>query len=241
MDILVKTDPDTLSKRYEHIFFSGMTLLLLVTFFIGFASSYYLAGITNAPLPGKIIHIHAIVFTIWMLLLVAQVSLTFINKVKFHRQLGIISFCYIFLMIPTGLMASVDTLKRTIAPGIDELLFMINITMLLAFTSFMAAAYKMKQNPAAHKRLILIANIALIFAGLIRWPFNLFFHNIPFAARASYLFLLPLVLYDLWSMRKIHRVTLWSSILLIFVFELRFMIAKTAVWMDFVAWIKLHF
>ncbi len=241
MNILVKTDSDTLRKRYEHFFFSGMTLLLLATFFIGFASSYYLAGITNAPLPDKTIHVHAIVFTIWMLLFVAQVSLTFINKVNIHRQLGIISFCFTFLMIPSGLMASVDTLKRTIAPGIDELLFMINITMLLGFTSFMAAAYRMKNNPAAHKRLILIANIALVFAGLIRWPFNLLFHNIPIAARASYLFLLPLVLYDLWSMRKIHRVTLWSSILLIFVFELRFMIAKTIVWLDFVAWIKLHF
>lgn len=241
MNLLVKTDSDTLRKRYEHFFFSGMTLLLLATFFIGFASSYYLAGITNAPLPDKTIHVHAIVFTIWMLLFVAQVSLTFINKVNIHRQLGIISFCFTFLMIPSGLMASVDTLKRTIAPGIDELLFMINITMLLSFTSFMAAAYRMKSNPAAHKRLILIANIALVFAGLIRWPFNLLFHNIPIAARASYLFLLPLVLFDLWSMRKIHRVTLWSSILLIFVFELRFMIAKTIVWLDFVAWIKLHF
>lgn len=176
-----------------------------------------------------------------MLLFAAQVSLTFINKVNIHRQLGIISFCFTFLMIPTGLMASVDTLKRTIAPGIDELLFMINITMLLGFTSFMAAAYSMKSNPAAHKRLILIANIALVFAGLIRWPFDLLFHNIPIAARASYLFLLPLVLYDFWSMRKIHRVTLWSGILLIFVFELRFLIAKTIVWLDFVAWIKLHF
>ncbi len=241
MDILSRTDSVSHKQRYDKFFFSAMALLLLATFFIGFASSYYLAGMTNAPLPDKIIHIHAVVYTIWMLLFVAQVSLIFINKVNLHRRLGIISFVFTFAMIVTGLMASVDTLKRTIAPGVDELLFMINITMLLGFASFIAAAYRMRNTPDAHKRLILMANIALVFAGLIRWPVDLLFHNIPFAARASYLFLLPLMLYDLWSLRKIHRVTLWSGILLILVFELRFVVANTMAWLDFVEWIKFHF
>lgn len=241
MDILLKADSDKHKQRYDRFFFSAMAMLLLVTFFIGFASSYYLAGMTNAPLPGKTIHIHAIVFTIWILLFVTQVSLVFINKVNLHRQLGIISFVFTFVMIATGLMASVDALKRTIAPGVDELLFMINITMTLGFASFIAAAYRMRNLPATHKRLILMANIALVFAGLIRWPVDLLFHNIPFAARASYFFLLPIVLYDLWSIRKIHRATLWSSILLILVFELRFIVAQTIAWHNFVAWIKLPF
>lgn len=240
MDIALKTDCNTRKQRYEHFFFSGMAFLLLATFFTGFASSYYLAGMTRAPLPDKTIHIHAIIFTIWLLLFVAQVSLAFINKFHLHRQLGIVSFVFTFAMIVTGLMASVDALKRTIAPGVDELLFMINITMTLGFASFVAAAYRMRNTPAAHKRLILMANIALVFAGLIRWPVDALFHNIPFAARASYLFLLPIALYDLWSIRKIHRVTLWSSILLVLVFELRFVVAKTIAWHHFVAWIKLH-
>jgi hypothetical protein len=241
MDILSKTDSRTHKRSYDHFFFSVMALLLLAKFFTGFASSYYLAGMTNAPLPDKTIHIHAIVFTTWMLLFVGQVSLTSINKVNIHRRLGIIGFVFTFAMIITGLMASVDALKRTIAPGVDELLFIINITMSLGFAAFIAAAYRMRNTPDVHKRLILMANIALVFAGLIRWPVDLLYHNIPFAARASYLFLLPLVFYDLWSMRKIHRVTLWSGILLIFVFELRFIVAKTIAWLDFVAWIKLHF
>ena len=240
MDVLLKTDADTHRQRYDHFFFSAMTLLLLLTFFIGFASSYYLAGMTNAPLPNKTIHIHAVVFTIWILLLVAQVSLAFINRVNLHRRLGVISFVFTLALIITGLMASVDALKRTIAPGVDELLFMINITMTLGFASFIAAAYKMRNTPATHKRLILMANIALVFAGLIRWPVDLLYHNIPLAARASYFFLLPIVLYDLWRIRKIHRVTLWSGIILIFVFELRFIIAKTTAWLDFVEWIKLN-
>jgi uncharacterized membrane protein len=240
MEILLKADSNKHKQRYDHYFFLAMAIILLVTFFIGFAPSYYLAGMTNAPLPDKTIHIHAIVFTIWILLYITQVSLVFINKVNLHRQLGMISFVFTFVMVTTGLMASVDALKRTIAPGVDELLFIINITMTLGFASFVAAAYKMRSTPASHKRFMLMANIALVFAGLIRWPVDLLYHNIPLAARASYLFLLPIVLYDLWSIRKIHRVTLWSGILMIVIFELRFIIAETAVWLEFVERIKLH-
>ena len=96
----------------------------------------------------------------------------------------------------------------------------------------------MRSNPPAHKRLILIADIAPMFAPLIRWPIALLYHNIPAAARASYFFLLPIVLYDLWSTRRIHCVTLWSSAFLIFVCEVGLPVANTMAWHAFAAWIR---
>ena len=38
-------------RRYDHLFFSGLALLLLASVFVGFARSYYLAGVFRAPLP----------------------------------------------------------------------------------------------------------------------------------------------------------------------------------------------
>jgi hypothetical protein len=35
----------------DHWFFSGLAILFLVSVFIGFARSYYLAGLFKAPLP----------------------------------------------------------------------------------------------------------------------------------------------------------------------------------------------
>lgn len=42
-------------RPYEHLFFAGMAVLLLATVFVGFAASYYLAGMVKASLPSRII------------------------------------------------------------------------------------------------------------------------------------------------------------------------------------------
>ena len=60
---------------YDHVFFSGMAVLILATVFAGFAPSYYFAGIFRAPLPSTIIHVHEAVFSCWILLLITQTSL----------------------------------------------------------------------------------------------------------------------------------------------------------------------
>lgn len=39
----------------ENRFFVGMSLLLLATVLVGFAKSYFLAGLIRAPLPNKLI------------------------------------------------------------------------------------------------------------------------------------------------------------------------------------------
>lgn len=56
----------------------------------------------------------------------------------------------------------------------------------------------------------------------------------------SYVFLLALVAYDLWSTHKVHRVTLWAGVLLIFIQNIRFPIANTPAWHSFAAWVQMH-
>ena len=76
------------NRRFENLFFSGMAVLTLATVFVGFARSYYLAGVFKAPLPSLIIHIHGVVFSSWVLLLLAQPSLVAAGRVDLHRRLG---------------------------------------------------------------------------------------------------------------------------------------------------------
>ena len=64
-----KTAPQLPGRRFDHLFFSGMAVLMLVTVFVGFAQTYYLAGVFHAPLPSLIIHLHGAVFSCWVLLL----------------------------------------------------------------------------------------------------------------------------------------------------------------------------
>src|ERR1700722_2719449 len=62
-------------QHFDNLFFSGMAVLILVSVFVGFARSYYLAGVFTAPLPNLLVHIHGAVFSCWIVLLIVQTSL----------------------------------------------------------------------------------------------------------------------------------------------------------------------
>src|SRR4029077_18385221 len=112
--------------RYEHLFFSGIAILMLITVFSGFARTYYLAGVFRAPLPALIIHIHGAAFTCWILLLVTQTSLVASGHTNIHRKLGIAGFLLACLMVVLGVMAATNTLVRANdAVGLDPKMFYI--------------------------------------------------------------------------------------------------------------------
>ena len=66
-----------------------MALLILASVFVGFARTYYLAGVFGAPLPNKLIHVHGAVFSLWIVLLIVQTSLVTAGRVDLHRRLGV--------------------------------------------------------------------------------------------------------------------------------------------------------
>jgi hypothetical protein len=76
-----------------------------------------------------------------------------------------------------------------------------------------------------------------MIAAIARWP--IWSHRDPITATlASYVFLLILVAYDLWSTRKLHRATIWAGAFLIFVQQIRIPIGRTAAWHSFATWVQ---
>ncbi|MGB7601798.1 MAG: hypothetical protein WBM24_15930 [Candidatus Sulfotelmatobacter sp.] len=99
-------------RRYDHFFFSGMALLILVTIFIGFGRSYYLAGVFQAPLPNRLVHIHGAIFTCWIVLLIAQTLLVSAHRVDIHRRLGLAGFGLACIMPVVAILAAIDSMVR---------------------------------------------------------------------------------------------------------------------------------
>jgi len=227
-------------RRFDHIFFPAMALLILATVFVGFARSYYLAGVFHAPLPSLIIHLHGAAFSCWILLLVMQTSLVATGHVGMHRQVGIAGFLLACLMVVLGVLAATDSLVREAGPpGRDPRFFyIIPLTDMLIFATLIFFAFRARSDSPAHKRLILVGTVSLMIAAIARWPFAVVHRNPIMGALFSYVFLLILVAYDLWSTRKIHRATLWASAFLIFVQQIRIPIGKTAVWHAFAGWVQ---
>src|SRR6202022_474858 len=145
-------------RRFDHFFFSGMALLMLVTVFVGFAPSYYLAGLFRAPLPSPIIHVHGALFSCWILLLVTQTSLVSAGRVDVHRRLGIAGVLLACVMVVVGVLAATDGLVRQAGPlGRDvKFFYIIPLSDMLIFATLIFFAFRARSNPSAHKRLILV-------------------------------------------------------------------------------------
>jgi FtsH-binding integral membrane protein len=139
-----------------------------------------------------------------------------------------------------GVWAATDTLvRRGGPPGRDNLFFyVIPLSDMLVFATLMYFAFRQRRNSPAHKRLIYIATSGLLIAAVARWTWGFVHRQAPHAAYVVYAFLAVLVLYDLWATHKVHRVTAWASAFLIFVYEIRLPIGRTAAWHSFAAWVQ---
>jgi FtsH-binding integral membrane protein len=228
--------------RYDHFFFSAMALAMFTTVFVGFARTYYLAGVFRAPLPSLTIHLHGAAFSCWILLLVTQTSLVAAGRTDIHRRLGIAGFLLASLMVVLGVLAATDSLARAAGPtGRDaKFFYIVPLTDMLIFATLILFAFRARRNPQAHKRLLMVATIGLSIAAIARWPIAFLSRNAVMAALLSYIFLIFLVAYDLWTSRKIHRATLWAGGFLIFVQQIRIPIGKTAAWHAVASWVQLH-
>jgi len=147
----------------ENRFFVGMSLLLLATVLVGFAKSYFLAGMVRAPLPNKLIHFHALFFSCWILLLITQATLISASRFDLHRQFGLFGFGLACGMTIVGVMAATDSLRRIKMVGsIDTRTFYaVPLFDILVFAVLVFFAYYWRHDPSTHKRLILIASITI--------------------------------------------------------------------------------
>jgi hypothetical protein len=228
-------------RKYDRQFFFAITLLLVVVVAIGFGPTYYLAGVFRAPLPSRIVHIHGAVFSTWMILLVVQTGLISTSRVEWHRKLGVAGFVLACGMVLTVLLTAADFAMRAKAkPNSEALLTLLVVpfTDAAAFAVLVGLAYALRKNAAAHKRLIIIATAGLTRAALVRWHVPILFQHQHAAYTATYVFLVLLATYDLWSTRKIHRATIWGSVFLILMGQIGGFIGPTAPWHAFAHWVQ---
>jgi hypothetical protein len=227
-------------RRTDNVFFSGMAVLILVTVFVGFARTYFLAGMVRAHLPGPTIHIHGVVFSLWVLLLITQTSLVSAGRTDIHRKLGLAGFALACLMLVLGVLAATNSLSRNFAPpGFPlgaQTFYVIPMADMLIFSTLVFFAYRARRNPATHKRLILIATIALMDAPTGRPPFSALTGRPHMDVLFPMIFLLLLVGYDLWSTHRVQRATIWAGLFLVVVEQLRVPIGMSGVWHSFAAW-----
>ena len=220
-------------RTREHLFFSGIAGLIALVVFIGFARTYYLAGLFDAkPLAAPIVHVHGAVFTCWLVLLVVQTSLIGTGHGAVHRKLGLVAFALAPLVVLLGIVVALEMLKRfAVVPTVDSpLIFAVALSEITGFAVPTFFALRFRRRPSFHKRLIVIGTIAMTTAGFGRWPVALLLHNPLPAMLAAFTLLLSVMAFDLWSTRRLHPATIWGSLWVVLIELGAFALGHTDAW-----------
>jgi hypothetical protein len=246
--MLVETERRVLID--DRRFFAGMTVAALAVVFLGFATSYYLWPITRpthypagqpiSPSLPLIVHLHAAAFSVWILLLVAQVSLVVRGRVAAHKRLGILAAWLLPLMVISGLLTAVRGARDGWNPGgpfPDALGFMIvGVADIAVFTGLSGAGLALRHRADLHKRLMLLATLGgLMWPAITRMPF-VAGHFVPMFALQAALVLAP-AFRDLRQGLRVGRVSLLLGLGILATFPLRQAIGTSAPWRAFAAWL----
>lgn len=228
------------SRRGERMFWLGMCVALSVAVFAGFSRTYFLKSYFGAPALSPLIHIHGLLFTSWMVLLVVQTTLVAANQTRVHRKLGVAGGVLVALMVVAGTAAAIKmaALGRS-PPGAPPPLVFLTIPLfeMMTFPTLVGLGLYYRKRTDYHKRLIMIATIAISSAAIARLPLPIMRYGPPAFFGCTDLFLVPIVIFDFVGRGKIHSATAWGGGFLIASQVGRLLIGGTAAWQAFAAWL----
>jgi hypothetical protein len=225
----------------EHLFFTGMSFVILGAVFLGFSRSFFLRPLfPPRGAPERFFYLHGAIFTAWFVLLAVQSSLVGLRRTGLHRRLGWVGAALVVAMVVTGVEGALIAARR---PGgfvdipIPPLRFLaIPMMEMVLFPVLIGAAIALRRDPQSHKRLMLIGSISIITAAVARWPFDIMKAGPPAFLGITDLFLVPIVAWDLYTRRRLHPTTLWAGLALLVSQPMRLWVSGTDAWMTFARW-----
>lgn len=227
-------------RRRERVFYVSMSVIVAATVFAGFARTYFLKSYFGSPPLIPLLHLHGIVFSSWIVLLLTQTTLVAANRTDVHRRLGIIGAAIAVMLVAAGTMTAIIRAKQGAAPlgGPPPLVFLaIPLFDMLVFSILAGAGFYFRRRADVHKRLMLLATVSILAAAIARLPFGILKAGPPAFFALTDLFIIVCILYDLIARRRIHRATLWGGLIIIASQPLRLMISGTSGWMTFATWL----
>ncbi len=236
----VNNMPDT--RAATRRFFTGVAIAFPLIVLAGFGRTYYLKPFFDAPpVPSLLVHVHGVLMTLWIALFAIQVFLISSRRIKVHQKLGIVGVVLGLLIIPFGLFTAVAAAKygsNSTPPGFPPLAFMaVPFFDMVVFATLLAGIVYYRKRPANHKRLVLLSVLNFLPPAIARIP-------IPLQALGPFWFFgfpdllaIIFVIVDTWRHKKLNKVFLAGTILMIASHPLRLILSDTETWMSFAAWI----
>jgi len=245
------------TKR-DNSFFFAYTAILLVIVFTGFAPSLFLRTAFDTPPIPPYLYLHGLILTAWFLLLIFQAWLIRKSHTTLHKRLGYFIAAYGIFVIVGGLLATSNTVARGfggvvfldtdmadidpgMGAGISYLEFIsavvwANLAAMITFAVMLSSAIFFRRQSDIHKRLILIATVAIVGPALARIARLELLGGEQglFLPTTIFLLLAAIIIHDFRTLGRAHRASLAGAGFLVIVFLTSIAIARTEFGLEFV-------
>ncbi len=215
-------------------FYVGLMLFYAAVAFVGFLPSYFGPLATGALQLTPLKHLHGGLMLLWVAFPIVQASLVATRRTDLHRLLGLASIGLVGAIFVVMCLAVRDSqLHFTPLPDIDQpALFLIQISDVALFLTFYVWALLARHEPGLHKRLMVLMIVSLLDAATGRMMFLPTF-GIPNGIAYSLwngALLLPPILYDLVTLKRVGRGYLLGGGVFVLVQALRAALWGSALW-----------
>ena len=162
------------ARRTTGTFYVWMAGLFVLIAFSGFAETYWLqlpAGtFTGAPL----LHLHGLLFSAWTIFFLVQTWLAASGRLQNHRAWGVAGVSLATAMVFVGMATGIASMQKGVAEGFGHAaraFAIVPITAVALFAVLVAWAVATVKKPETHKRLMMLATMAILQAPIGRFFF----------------------------------------------------------------------
>jgi hypothetical protein len=233
----VDSSPAAWDRRLWGWAAAGSALLV----FVGFAQTFYLKPWFATPALSPLMLTHGVVMTLWVVLLLLQLRLVAIGRTDWHRRLGAFGAILFVAILAIGAATAVAMGRRGFSPASDvtPLMFMaVPAVDLLVFGVLVATALWQRRHSATHKRLMVLATLAILAPAIARLPIDTVRQGgLPVIFSLMALAVIACVVIDTWRHRRLHPAFGWGGALVLLSVPGRVLLAGTDAWNRFASWL----
>jgi hypothetical protein len=231
------------AKQRDTNFYTAVAATVALIVFAGFARTYYLADWltppSRTPTMTPLLHVHAIVFTVWIVLGVVQPALIAAGQRPLHRTIGWFAAATAFAVWLLGNLVSIEAIEHGFRGVGDPFAFYaITFFSMQAFGLIVIFAILNRRRTESHKRLMLLSSAAILEAAFGRLPLEIMADAAPLSFYiGSDLIILAGIVHDKRTFGRVHPVWLWGGGALALSQILRIAVMQTGPWLAFSHWV----
>ncbi len=204
---------------------------------LGFARTYYLKVVFGTPSLTWLVHLHGLLLTVWFALFFVQSRFIASHRVDLHRRFGIfggfLAASIIFVGIPTLVRFVTAPQSDPEAHALQMGIFGVDSVIFTLFAGFVAAALLLRRRPEAHKRLMLLATLSLVWPPMSRIPITFISDSFVISLLLTDLCVVACIILDTLRHRRLNPVLAWGGGLNIAALHLAQFGVATDWWMSF--------